>query len=65
MTKVATMKERAMGNADFMEKYTKAGLPDKRTVKHGKKTTSHGSMSPARQYSKFLQGKGLVFNYRD
>jgi hypothetical protein len=56
-----TMKEAALSNKEFMDAYTNLGLPNKNPMKHGKKTGSHANSGPARQYSKFLRHKGLVW----
>lgn len=60
-----TLKKRASDDVRFMDAYQKAGLPISHTITfpgRKKRSTSHATLPSTRQYSKFLKGKGLVYN---
>jgi hypothetical protein len=69
MEKKKTLREKVNDDKLFIELYQKVGLPVDKTISFpavGKNKTkrniNHTSLGMTRQYSKYLRGKGIVFN---
>ncbi len=62
---VKTLREKVKDDTKFLELYSQVGLPNKTSIifkgRH-KKATNHTDLGMTRQYSKYLNKKGLVYN---